>query len=304
MMHNQKYIEDNNIFYYLVETTKEKTGLFIDDIHFLMEQIPNIIKFHSQASPSQDTQPNIKIPTSGLVNEPLIVSVNTMNVLVYCHPYTLTGTIDPFEFKYTKNGIELKHAMCDYALEDNKPWYNVANKLKTDFPNNKQNTIIIETVDQDTYGNADYKVDGFTDTFINSKLNRYNAVFIPDCGNNTWERNTNLFDKTEGILSDPQNDDLIYKICSIYKSTKLLKENGVCIVSALPNNQNIIKLIGELFRDILFDVEIFYGKQMNTSCIYIKKTLFSIEYQLSRPTDYCKITEQFIHEKWRQILSR
>ena len=238
-----------------------------------MEQPPNsYLKSSVSLDEASQEQSAKKLTQPGMNCNPPTVSDDHINVLIFCHPYKMVGTINPFVF--TRNDDQSHpHFICDTAKEESSSWYKVAQKLKTDFPTENKKTEI-RTVDtnQGKFNTADCHYSGFSPSYIYTNKTSYDAIFIPDCGGDWDDYLSNIHKKT-GLLID----NIIIFIVEIYKTLIMLKENGVCIVSKFPGNiDKVPDIIGQYFSEICnFEVSVLRNNTSTTvkdgnPCIYIK----------------------------------
>lgn len=95
--------------------------------------------------------------------------------------------------------------------------------------------LIIETID--LFPGANYKIDGFSDEFINANLERYDLVFIPDCGGLWYELQEEYIIEKGKIINkfteEEINNNLSLLIEYILKVLKLVKNNGIIAFSKI-----------------------------------------------------------------------
>lgn len=126
----------------------------------------------------------------------------TARVLIFSHPYD-----------YKVNGH-----WCD--------------KLFSEFTD--MTTAQVDTVDPLETGEATYKMDGFSDEFIDEHAGKYDFVFLPDCGGDWWDFQVN--DDLKGFFT------LISNVQRLLVPKELSKEGGILVMGKLQRKR---------FRDII-----------------------------------------------------
>lgn len=138
---------------------------------------------------------------------------NEFKILIFCHA---KPTIDN-HFLYNDIMILAKEA----GIDETKPF-------------------TIDTLDIIEGGT--YKVDGFSDEFINVNLNKYNLVVIPDCGGD-WVS-----------FQEPNYEELL--IDKIINVLKLVKDNGIIVFGKIISD-NPVNIKGENYNNLI-DAIIYY----------------------------------------------
>jgi hypothetical protein len=153
----------------------------------------------------------------------------------------------------------------------------------------EEENIIDPTIDTvDILSGAVYKDDGFSDEFIEKNLNKYNLVFVPDCGG-LWEylQRTALYNnlaigyKRHIKIRDLSEEEIEYNLSllidHIIKITNLVKEKGIicfskilyfdkCSVKGIDFN-NLLDAIQYFLEQNNFVTEIRKFKNNTAECI-------------------------------------
>ena len=151
-----------------------------------------------------------------LVNDEIKRNMNEFKILIFCHPKIVSGTIDEIKGHFLSEDISI---LCKEAG-------------------------IIETPTFDTIDiieGGTYQGDGFSDEFVNKNVEKYNLVFVPDCGGLWYELQLNdKYENNQLIYSfrpkDKENN-LSILIDNIIKISKLVKINGIISFSKIFVNE-------------------------------------------------------------------
>lgn len=173
-------------------------------------------------------------------------------ILIFCHPYIIKA-------KKINNIKNTNHFL-------NKDIIILSKELGI----KEADPLIIETID--LFAGANYKIDGFSDEFINANLERYDLVFIPDCGGLWYKLQEEYIIEKGKIINkfteEEINNNLSLLIEYILKVLKLVKNNGIIAFSKILFDKKC--KIGEYpFDNFLHAIQFFLFKNGFTS--YVKK---------------------------------
>jgi hypothetical protein len=166
-------------------------------------------------------------------------------VLILCHPKPVTGTFYP-----------------DYQL--NNHWWggydgkkNIYKRLFEEY--GLIGEPIFETIDVKQGGT--YVADAFSDEFINSNINKYDLVMVPDCGGQWYEYQSDI----NGNLSeDEKNTRKSFLIALCINLTKVVKNGGIICFSKFMNKSSCI-IEGRKY-DTFSQALVFYLNQNGFNC--------------------------------------
>jgi hypothetical protein len=146
-------------------------------------------------------------------------------VLILCHPRIVTGTFSP-----------------DYQL-NNHWWGDDAGIYRELFKeHNLQGNPIFETIDIVKGGT--YQGNAFSDEFIDSHIDRYDLVMVPDCGGEWIESQSEtigkLFGPKTALTKDEQNMRKSFLIGLCINLTRVVKKRGIICFSKFISNSSCI----------------------------------------------------------------
>jgi len=160
--------------------------------------------------------------------------IESQKVLILCHPHIVSGGFSPLTLKDHWYGHE-KNNFFSKVFKD----YD----LKGD--------VRFETVD--TLPGGNYTADAFSDEFINSHLNQYNIVMVPDCGGLWYYLQDDQYPRgpslkiTEKKSEDEQNKDKTALIMLSLNLTRMVKPGGLIMFSKFLSETPCI-INGENFK--------------------------------------------------------
>jgi hypothetical protein len=147
----------------------------------------------------------------------ILESQNSQKVLILCHPQIVTGSFSPLTLKDHWYGHE-KNNFFSKVFKD----YDLKGDVK------------FETVD--TLPGGNYTADAFSDEFINSHLNQYNIVMVPDCGGLWYYLQDDQYPRGPSLIiekksEDEQNKDKTALIMLSLNLTRMVKPGGLIMFS-------------------------------------------------------------------------
>jgi len=134
---------------------------------------------------------------------------NKIGILILCHPKKVTATLNPLVLENHWWGSS---DLCEGTT--------VFNYIFSKFDIGRlKGTPVVDTID--LYPGGTFADDAFNDKFINSHLNEYTLILVPDCGGKWVEFQ---YQKNK---KDEYNETA--EIC--FKLTNMLKKNGLIVFS-------------------------------------------------------------------------
>jgi hypothetical protein len=144
-------------------------------------------------------------------------------VLILCHPRIVTGTFSP------------DYQLSNHWWGDDKGIYR---ELFKEY--NLQGNPIFETID--VLKGGTYQGNAFSDEFIDSHIDRYDLVMVPDCGGEWYEsqRETigKLFGPKTDLTKDEQNMRKSFLIGLCINLTRVVKKRGIICFSKFISNSS------------------------------------------------------------------